>query len=147
METILQDLIHRPVVIAETEAQITPVQGTGDSKMKGIFFLAVFGIGLMALNGCYTIPRHYATQEIIIYYPVPVEPEPTYGGPHPLPVPVPKPPSTDVIRPDRNPIPPKDDGSSYSKRDPLQGGDHRGSGETKTDPPVRNPVQKDRDRQ
>jgi hypothetical protein len=111
--------------------------------MKWIFFLIVFGLGLIGLSGCYTIPRHYATQEIIIYYPVPVEPEPTYGGPHPLPVPVPKPPSTNVIRPDRNPITPNDDGNSYHQRDPLQGGNNRGSGEIKTDPPVRTPVQKD----
>jgi hypothetical protein len=115
--------------------------------MKGVFFIAVFGLGLIVLNGCYTIPRHYATQEIIIYYPVPVEPDPTYGGPLPLPVPVPNPPSTDVFRPDRNPIPPKDDGNSYSKRDQLQGGSDRDRGGIKTDPPVRNPEQKDKGQQ
>jgi hypothetical protein len=136
------------VVTAETEVQITLVQG--DNKMKGIFFLMVFGIGLTALTGCYTVPRHYTQQVEIIYY-VPVEPpyapDPIIDYPPPPPSPpvyyspAPEPPNQPK---DRQPEKPRD---SYNQRDPLQGGDHRGSGETKTDPPVRNPVQKDRDRQ
>jgi len=114
--------------------------------MKGKFFLIVFGLGLIGLSGCYTIPRHYVTQEIIVYYPPPPPPPPDYYYPQPPPSPpVYYPPSTGTNpQRDRLPEKPKD---SYGPRDPLQGGDHRGSGETKTDPPVRNPVEKDRGHQ
>ena len=116
--------------------------------MKGLFFLIVFGIGLIGLGGCYTIPRHYTYQEVTVYYyPDPPPPPPDYYYP-PLPPsppvyypPAPQPPNQPQ---DRQPEKPRD---SYGQRDPLQGGDHRGSTEIKTDPPVRNPVQKDRDQQ
>ena len=114
--------------------------------MKGIFFLIVFGIGLIGLSGCYTIPRHYVTQEIIVYYPAPPPPPPPpdyYYPPLPPSPPVyyppaPEPPNQPV---DRQPEKPRD---SYDKRDRLQGGNHRGNDEIKTYPPVRTPEQKDR---
>jgi len=112
--------------------------------MKGIFFLAVFGLGLIALNGCYTIPRHYTYQEEKVYYPVPPPPPPDYYYP-PLPPsppvyypPAPEPPNQPK---DRQPEKLRD---SYDQRDPLQGGDHRGSGEINTVPPVRSPERKDK---
>ena len=109
----------------------------------------VFGIGLTALTGCYTVPRHYTQQVEIIYY-VPVEPpyspDPIIDYPPPPPSPhVYYPPSTGTNpQRDRQPEKPQ---NSYGPRDPLQGGDHRGSGEIKTDPPVRNPERKDTGRQ
>jgi len=114
--------------------------------MKGIFFLAVFGLGLIALNGCYTIPRHYTYQEKIVYYPPPDVPPPTYYPDPPMPPqrppvyrpPAPEPPNQPK---DRQPEKPQD---SYDQRDPLQGGDHRGSGEINTVPPVRSPERKDK---
>jgi hypothetical protein len=111
--------------------------------MKGIFFLIVFGLGLIGLSGCYTIPRHYTYQEEIVYYPPPPPPPPDYYYPPPLPsppinLPAPEHPNQPV---DRQPEKPRD---SYDKRDPLQGGNHRGSDEIKTDPPVRTAEQKDR---
>lgn len=117
--------------------------------MKGLFFLVVFGIGLMTFSGCYTIPKHIVNEEAVVYYP-PIDPY----IPDPIIIIVDPPPPSQLIyyppstgtnpQRDRLPEKPKD---SYRERDPLQGGDHRGSGEIKTDPPVRNPVQKDRDRQ
>jgi hypothetical protein len=117
--------------------------------MKWISFLIVFGIGLTAFTGCYTIPRHYVTQEIIVYYPAPPPvPIPPYPGPEPWPDPPSYPHPTNPPAPeqpnqpvDRQPEKPKD---SYDRRDPLQGGNHRGNDEIKTYPPVRTPVQKDR---
>lgn len=114
--------------------------------MKGIFFLIVFGFGLFGLSGCYTVPRHYVTQEIIVYYPAPPPPEYYPPDPEPWPdpyyPPIPNPPSTDPEQPrDRQPEKPHD---SYHQRDPLQGGNDRRGSEPKTDPPVRNPEQKDR---
>ena len=112
--------------------------------MKGIFFLIVFGLGLIGLGGCYTIPRHYSQQVEVIYY-APIdtlyEPDPiVYPEPPPSPS-VHYPPSTDTNpQRDRLPVKPKD---SYGQRDPLQGGSNRGSVEIKTDPPVRAPEQKD----
>ena len=118
--------------------------------MKRIFLLIIFGLGVIGLSGCYTIPRHYVTQEIIVYYPapppVPIPPDP---GPEPWPDPptYPNPTNPPAPRPDqdqprdRQPEKPKD---SYSIRDPLQGGNNRGSGEIKSDSPVRTPEQKDR---
>ena len=114
--------------------------------MKRIFFLIVFGIGLTALTGCYTVPRHYTQQVEIIYY-VPVEPpyspDPIIDYPPPPPSPpVYYPPSTGTNpQRDRLPEKPKD---SYGTRDPLQGGNHRGGGEINTVPPVRNPERNDR---
>jgi len=112
--------------------------------MKGIFFLIVFGLGLLGLSGCYTIPRHYSYQEEIVYYPNPPEPPPYYYPDPPMPPPPiyypPVPEQPNQPR-ERQPEPPKD---SYNTRDPLQGGNNRGSGEIKTDPPVRTPEQKDR---
>ena len=114
--------------------------------MKRIFFLIVFGLGLIGLSGCYTIPRHYVTQEIIVYYPAPPPPPPPPDYYYP-----PLPPSPPIYNPpiqepsnsprDRQPEKPKD---SYDKRDPLQGGNHSGNDEIKTYPPVRTPIQKDR---
>ena len=135
------------MVTAATEVQITQVQG--DNKMKGLFFLAIFGIGLISLSGCYTVPRHYTQQVEIIYY-IPVEPpytpEPIIDYPPPPQSPsVNYPPPNEINQPrNRQPEKPKD---SYDRRDPLQGGPNRGSGEIKTDPPVRNPVEKDRGHQ
>jgi len=114
--------------------------------MKGLFFLMVFGIGLTALTGCYTVPRHYTQQVEIIYY-VPVEPpytrEPIIDYPPPPQSPsVIYPPPIEINQP-RNSQPEKPN-DSYRERDPLQGGDHRGNDEIKTYPPVRTPEQKDR---
>ena len=113
--------------------------------MKRIFFLIVFGLGLIGLSGCYTIPRHYVTQEIIVYYPPPPPPPPPdyYYPPLPPSPPVYYPPTQEPSNPprDRQPEKPKD---SYDRRDPLQGGNHRGGGEINTYPPVRTPEQKDR---
>ena len=109
--------------------------------MKGVFFLITFGLGLVGLNGCYTVPHHFTYVQEIVYYPVPVEPPPAYYPHPPMPNPPvhhPSPPSTNPPR-DRQPEKPKD---SYKSRDPLQGGNHRGSGEIISDPPVRKPPQK-----
>lgn len=114
--------------------------------MKGIFFLIVFGFGLFGLSGCYTVPRHYTQQVEIIYY-IPVEPPYT---PEPI-IDYPPPPQSPLVNyplpneinqpRDRQPEKPHD---SYHQRDPLQGGNDRRGSEPKTDPPVRNPEQKDR---
>lgn len=116
--------------------------------MKGAFYLIGIAGLILALSGCYTIPRHYVTQEIIVYYPDPIPqpdpepwPDPTYP-PRPNP-PANNPPATNPPR-DRQPEKPKD---SYGNRDPLQGGIHRGSGEINTVPPVRSPERKDKGRQ
>lgn len=117
--------------------------------MKGIFFLIVFGIGLIGLSGCYTIPRHIVNEEEVVYYsPVdPYIPDPIIiiVDPPPPSPPVYYPPSTGT-NPQRGRLPekPKD---SYRQRDPLQGGNHRGSGEINTVPPVRSPERKDKGRQ
>jgi len=86
----------------------------------------------------------------MVYYPPiePYEPDPIIiiidyppPPPHRPPVyhpPAPEPPDQPV---DRQPEKPKD---SYDRRDPLQGGNHRGGGEINTYPPVRTPDQKDR---
>ena len=117
--------------------------------MKGIFFLIVFGLSLIGLSGCYTVPRHYTQQVEIIYY-IPVEPpytsEPIIDYPPPPQSPsVIYPPPIEINQPrNRQPEKPKD---SYNQRDPLQGGSHRDIGGIKTDPPVRNPVAKDRGHQ
>jgi len=113
--------------------------------MKSLFFLSIIGLVLVGLTGCYTVPRHYVTQEIIVYYPAPPPPPPPpdyyYPQPSPSP-PIYDPPAPVVTRPhDRQPVKPPD---SYGTRDPLQGGNHRGNDEIKTYPPVRTPVQKDR---
>ncbi|MDZ7623404.1 MAG: hypothetical protein U5J96_03015 [Ignavibacteriaceae bacterium] len=118
--------------------------------MKGIFFLIVFGLGLMTLSGCYTVPRHIVNEEEVVYYP-PVDP-PIFTrsniiivDPPPPSPPVYYPPSTGTNpQRDRLPEKPKD---SYRERDPLQGGNHRGSGEINTVPPVRTPERKDKGRQ
>ncbi len=109
--------------------------------MKGVYFLIVFGLALVGLNGCYTVPHHFTYVQEIVYYPVPVDPPPTYYPRPPRPNPPvhnPSPPSTNPPR-ERQPVKPKD---NYKNRDPLQGGSNRGSGEIKSDPPVRKPQQK-----
>jgi len=111
--------------------------------MKGIFFLIVFGLGLIGLSGCYTISRHYTYHEEIVYYPPPDVPPPTYYPDPPMPNPPVLYPSNPKPNPPRDRQPEKPS-NSYHQRDPLQGGPNRGSGEIKTDPPVRNPEQKDR---
>jgi hypothetical protein len=114
--------------------------------MKGVFFLIVFGLGLVGLNGCYSLPHHYTYVQEIVYYPVPVDPPPTYYPRPPMPNPPvhhPSPPPTNPPR-DRQPEKPKDTGSSYGNRDPLQGGSDRGNVEIKNNPPVRTPERKDR---
>ena len=118
--------------------------------MKGIFFLLVFGLGLIALSGCYTVPRHIVNEEEVVYYP-PVDPY----IPDPIIIIVdPPPPSPSIYYPpapnpsnppkDRLPDKPQD---TYRERDPLQGGSHRGGGEINTVPPVRTPEQKGKGRQ
>ncbi|NWG27137.1 MAG: hypothetical protein HXY48_01245 [Ignavibacteriaceae bacterium] len=111
--------------------------------MKGVLLLIAFGIGLFGLSGCYTIPRHYTYQEVIVYYPLPDNPLPSY---------YPDPPTSNppVIYPSPNPPrdrQPEKPNDSYRERDPLQGGSDRNRGGIKTDPPVRNPVEKDRGQQ
>ena len=101
----------------------------------------------MGLVGCVTVPRHYTYVQEVIYYPPPPPPPPEYYYPPVLPTPPIVKPTTPVTnRPqkERRPETPKD---SYQQRDPLKGGSDRGNGVIKTDPPVRNPVQKDRSRQ
>lgn len=112
--------------------------------MKALSFIILCSVILLGIVGC-NLPRHFAKEEVNIYYYdidyVYIEP---VGGPHPLP----NPPYTPITRPDingptsRQPLKPDDNGNSYNKRDPLQGGNHRGSGEIKSDPPVRKPPQK-----
>lgn len=117
--------------------------------MKGVIFLSLFGLLLIGLTGCYTVPRHYSQQVEVIYY-VPVEPpyspDPIIDYPPPPPSPPVYYPPTTVTNPQRDRIPekPKD---SYQQRDPLQGGSNRGDGTINTVPPVRTPVQKDRSSQ
>lgn len=105
--------------------------------MKGIFSIVVFVVFVISLTGCYTIPRHFADddeyQEIIIYYPVPVQPydpcpDPPYiSGPHPLPNP---PVHNPIVR---QPEPPRNDnGYKDQIRDPLRGQGNRGDIERKT---------------
>jgi hypothetical protein len=112
--------------------------------MKKIFVLSIIVLGIVGLTGCYTVPRHYVTQEIIVYYPHPHPPPPDYYYP-------PVPPSPPVYYPPtpEQPNPPRDrqpdrPGNSYQQRDPLQGGSNRGDGTINTLPPLRTPVQKDR---
>lgn len=113
--------------------------------MRRISFLLVIAIGLIGLSGCYTIPRHYTTQEIIVYYPPPPTPPPQdyYYPPIPPSPPVyfPTPPEPPNQPRDRQPEKQRD---SYGQRDPLKGGSDRDRGGIKTDPPVRNHVDKDR---
>lgn len=113
--------------------------------MKSLFFLSIIGLVLVGLTGCYTVPRHYITQEIIVYYPAPPPPPPPpdyYYPPPPPSPPIYDPPAPVVTQPrDRQPVKPPD---SYGTRDPIQGGNHRGGREINTVPPVRTPVQKDR---
>lgn len=101
---------------------------------------------VIGFAGCYTVPRHLAKEEIIIYY---YEPEYVYIEPVGGPWPVPDPP-THITNPIiNNPSPPRDrqpekPQDNYGKRDPLQGGDHRDPGGIKTYPPVKTPKQNDR---
>jgi hypothetical protein len=113
--------------------------------MKGVFFLVVFGLGLIGFNGCYTVPHHYTyVEEVIFYPPPPTPPPPDYYYPPQTPSPpvyYPPAPEQPKQNKDRQPEQPKD---SYKQRDPLQGGSGRGSDEIKTVPPVRTPERKDR---
>ena len=106
----------------------------------------------LGLIGCHTVPRHLVREEVvIIYYPEYPIPDPQpIGGP----IPLPDPPTWDTPT-IRNPIvdytPPRnlqsdnpDNISSYGKRDPLQDGNDRKSGETKTYPPVKKTERNDR---
>jgi hypothetical protein len=113
--------------------------------MKALSFILFCSMVLLGLSGC-NLPRHFAKEEVIVYYYDHYDyyQEDPIGGPHPLP----DPPYTPITNPvvnnpiDRSPDKSKDGGNSYSQRDPLQGGIHRGSGEIKSDPPVRKPPQK-----
>ena len=111
--------------------------------MKGLYKFLFLGLGLIGLSGCYTVPRHYTYQEVIVYYPLPDDPPPSYYPDPPMPNPPVIYPSNPKPNPprDRQPEKPKD---SYRERDPLQGGSNRGNGTINTLPPVRTPVQKDR---
>lgn len=117
--------------------------------MKTVVLLFFIGLVFVGLTGCYTVPRHYTQQEVIIYY-IPVEPpyspDPIIDyPPPPSSPPVYYPPSGDTTpQRDRLPEKPKD---SYGQREPLQGGSNRGDGTINTVPPVRTPVQKDRNSQ
>jgi len=115
--------------------------------MKGVITIFAFVFVLMGLNGCYTIPHHFADDEEVVYYP-PIEPyipDPiiiVIDYPPPLPSPPINLPAPERNLPkDRQPEKPKD---SYDSRDPLQGGSGRGSGEINIVPPVRTPERKDR---
>jgi hypothetical protein len=102
--------------------------------MKGIITISMFAILFLGLTGCYTIPRHFAEdeeyQEVIIYYPVPIEP---YD-----PCPVPDPPTYNppVHNPQpiiRQPEPPRNDqGYRDQVRDPIRRDGNRGDIESKT---------------
>ncbi|HSW55649.1 MAG TPA: hypothetical protein VLH59_11230 [Ignavibacteriaceae bacterium] len=113
--------------------------------MKKILVLSIIVLGIVGLTGCYTVPRHYVSQEIIVYYPHPPPPPPDYYYP-PVPPspPVYYPPAPQPSNPPRDRQPEKPN-NSYRERDPLQGGSNRGSGEINTVPPVRNPEQKARE--
>jgi hypothetical protein len=114
----------------------------GDNKMKGVLYLSFIGVSILSLIGCQTVPRHLVREEVVIYYYEPpiVDLQPI-EGPYP-----PRPPVRPITRPGINNPPPRneqsktpDNGGSYGKRDPLQGGSSRKSGETKTHPPVKKP--------
>jgi len=114
--------------------------------MKGVAFLTMSVAIVLVLSACQTVPRHLVREEVVIinYEPILLD-IPPLVGPQP-----PDPPYTPITRPsvkdpiDRNPDKSKDGGNSYGKRDPLQGGNHEGSGKIKPDPPVREPMQNDR---
>ena len=112
--------------------------------MKAVSFILLCSMVILGLVGC-NLPRHFAKQEVNIYYYdidyIYIEP---VGGPHPLPDPPHNPIKNPIVNNpvDRQPIKSKDDGNSFGQRDPLQGGNHRGSGEIKCDPPVRKPPKK-----
>ena len=106
--------------------------------MKGVLFLLVFGFMLVGLNGCYTIPHHFAEgdeydEEIFYYPPPPPHPYPP-DPPYPRPPYIPNPPSPDPQPKISHPETPKDNnGSSYGVRDPLRGHGGRGTGERTSD--------------
>lgn len=115
--------------------------------MKRIFFLFILSAIALSLIGCQTVPRQLVREETVIIYYEPIIIDPTYF-PEP---PTPGPPTQPIIKPEiNNPNPARDqqskipdNGGSYGKRDPLQGGDKE-SGQIKTYPPVRKPKQNDR---
>ena len=105
--------------------------------MKGIFSLAVFVTLVICLTGCYTIPHHFADddeyQEIIIYYPVPIEPYDPCPEPYPPDPPTINPPVHNPQPIVRQPEPPRNDqGYKDQIRDPLRGQGNRGDNERKT---------------
>jgi hypothetical protein len=111
--------------------------------MNALSFILLCSLVLLGLSGC-NLPRHFAKEEIIIYYaPEYVYIEPV-GSHYPFPDPPYKPITNPVVNNpiDRSPDKSKNGGNSFSQRDPLQGGNHRGGEEIKSDPPVRKPPQK-----
>ena len=117
--------------------------------MKGVAFLTMSVAIVLVLSACQTVPRHLVREEVVIinYEPILLD-IPPLDGPQP-----PDPPYTPITRPsvkdpiDRNPDKSKDGGNSYGKRDPPQGGNHRGGGEINTVPPVRTPDRKHKGQQ
>jgi hypothetical protein len=115
--------------------------------MKGILFLFISSAIALSLIGCQTVPRQLVREEAVIIYYEPIIYDPPYI-PEP---PTPGPPTQPIIRPGiDNPNPTRDqqskiidNGGSYGRRDPLQGGDKE-PGQIKTYPPVRKPKQNDR---
>jgi len=112
--------------------------------MKALSIILLCSLLLLGLVGC-NLPRHFAKEEVVVYYYEPILVDlPPIGGPYPPP----DPPYAPIVNPvvnnpiDRSPDKSKDGGNSYSQRDPLQGGNHRGGEEIKSDPPVRKPPQK-----
>ena len=101
----------------------------------------------LSLIGCHTVPRHLVREEVVIIYYEPIYFDPPY---YPDP-PTPDPPTQPIRNPIIDNTPPRnlqsdnpDNGGSYGKRDPLQRGNDKKSGETKTYPPVRKPERNDR---
>jgi hypothetical protein len=102
--------------------------------MKGVFFLVVFGLSLVLLTGCYTIPQHFAGDEETVYYP-PQDYPPVYYPPEPYPPappptyypPPPPPEQTKVRKPDdgRN-----GESPGQKVRDPIRNHGGRGNDES-----------------
>jgi len=115
--------------------------------MMGRIFIPAITLILFSLIGCQTVPRHLVREQVVIIYYEPIYVDPPYI-PDP---PYPDLPTTPVTNPKVDNPPPRDlesdnqnNGGSYGKRDPLQGGDNRQPRETKTYPSVKKPERNNR---
>jgi len=115
--------------------------------MKRKILIPIIVLMLFSLIACQTVPRHLVREEVVIIYYEPIYVDPPYV-PNP---PILDPPTQPVTNPKVDNPPPRNlqsdninNGGSYGKRDPLQGGDNRQPVNTKTYPPVRKPERNDR---